>query len=535
MFTSKKKLLDQLKNKAGKIKEETFDFNRITRFFLLSDKNHHYQVISDRTFKDLDMDEIFMFLDRTTSKVGQQFLYLVLRTIPVHYDRTEKFEKIIQILKENPKIKAEILFELSVLNNQDAYNIPSIFLENHTPKPKWFWVIQTLSLTSIFSVLLSFIFPQFIIFLIFLLAANFTIHYWNKLNVYKYSSSIPQLLLLNQAAKKIVKLQESTSEQLDISESIKAIDSLGIQMTLFKLEVKLQSEIGQIVEYIVELIKAFFLIEPLVLYNVLKELDLMREHVQKVYNYIGEIDVAMSIDFLREDLPYFCLPTISTAQKQILAVEVYHPLIYQFIPNSISLNGKSALLTGSNMSGKTTFIRTIGINALTAQTINTCFAKEFVTPTLKIHTAIRIADDLLNNKSYYFEEVLAIKALMDESANNHGNLFLLDELFKGTNTVERIASGSAVLTHLNEVNNIVFVATHDLELAELLKDTFSLFHFTEVIQDGTILFDYKIKSGNLCNTNAIRILELNNYPVEVIDEAIRLSSQIYKYKIKSDN
>ncbi len=105
----------------------------------------------------------------------------------------------------------------------------------------------------------------------------------------------------------------------DVSESIKAIDSLGMQMSLFKLEVKLQSEIGLAVEYLVELVKALFLIEPLVLYNVLKELDLKRAQIQHVYEFVGEIDAAMSIDFLREDLPHFCFPSSASGQKQITA------------------------------------------------------------------------------------------------------------------------------------------------------------------------------------------------------------------------
>ena len=530
MFISKKELLVKLKINAGKIKGEPFDFNKIERFFLLRDKNHFYQVISDRTFQDLDMNEVFMFIDRTASKIGQQVLYQVLRTIPGNNSRTEKFEKIIDILKENPEVRDELLLEISPLNKRDAYYVSSLFLENYLQKPKWFWIIPVLSLVSFFSVLLSFIFPQVIIFLVLLLSVNFGIHYWNKMNLYQYSSSIPQLLKLNQTAKKIVTFHSMKDIEPDVSESIKAIDSLGMQMSLFKLEVKLQSEIGLAVEYLVELVKALFLIEPLVLYNVLKELDLKRAQIQHVYEFVGEIDAAMSIHFLREDLPHFCFPTSASGQKQITALEVYHPLIYQSVPNSIRLHEKSALLTGSNMSGKTTFIRTIGINTIAAQTINTCFAKTFTAPLLKVHSAIRISDDLLNDKSYYFEEVLTIRTLLEESDSGAGNLFLLDELFKGTNTTERIASGKAVLSYLNKADNITFVATHDLELAMLLKDTFSMFHFTEIVQDGAIVFDYKIKPGNLSNTNAIRILELNDYPKEVTEEAKELAKRIYEDK-----
>jgi DNA mismatch repair ATPase MutS len=137
----------------------------------------------------------------------------------------------------------------------------------------------------------------------------------------------------------------------------------------------------------------------------------------------------------------------------------------------------------------------------------------------------------MSDKSYYFEEVLIIKNMLEESRLGTQNLFLLDELFKGTNTVERIAAGKSVLTYLNDKENIVFISTHDLELAEYLQETYSLYHFTEVVENETILFDYSLKAGNLKTTNAIRILELNDYPIEVTEEAKQLSAQIHKIKV----
>lgn len=527
-FFKKKHRHSAVKSNAGKLKEGYFDLPKIERYFHLSDKVDFHQVISDRTCQDLDLNEVFMYLDRTTSKIGQQILYQVLRTIPTHSGRVGKFEKVIQILKGNADTFDQVRIEIANLKHKDAYNIPSLFLEKHLQKPKWFWVMPMLSMMSICLIALSFVLPQALVFLFLLLAINLGFHYWNKIHMFRYSSSIPQLLKLNQAAKKIAMLPEMLAVDPDILHAIKSIDGLGVQMSLFKLEAKLQSEIGMAIEYVVELLKALFLIEPLVLYHVLEKLDSQRAQIQQLYHFVGDIDVAMSIHFLREDLPYCCVPTTLPDEKQIKVADIYHPLIYESVANSIHLDSQSALLTGSNMSGKTTFIRTMGINVILAQTLNTCCAKSFCAPMLKIHSAIRISDDLISDKSYYMEEVQTIHALLKESDSGFGNLFLLDELFKGTNTVERIASGKAVLTYLNKGNNMAFVATHDLELAELLADSFAVFHFTEVVQNGTILFDYIIKPGKLINTNAIRILELNGYPAEVIAEAIQLANEMYQ-------
>ena len=134
----------------------------------------------------------------------------------------------------------------------------------------------------------------------------------------------------------------------------------------------------------------------------------------------------------------------------------------------------------------------------------------------------------MNDKSYYFEEVLTIKEMIEKSQIPGYNLFLLDEIFKGTNTIERISAGKAVLSYLNSGSNIVFVSTHDIELADMLIDTYELYHFSEQVDNKTVDFDFKLKNGKLQNRNAIRILEINDYPKEIITEAIELSEELDK-------
>jgi len=180
------------------------------------------------------------------------------------------------------------------------------------------------------------------------------------------------------------------------------------------------------------------------------------------------------------------------------------------------------------MSGKTSFIRTIGINVITGLTINTCFANQFSMPRMRVFSAIRISDDLLNDKSYYFEEVITIKEMIDKSEDEKSNLFLLDEIFKGTNTIERISAGKAVLSFLAKGNNLVFVSTHDIELADILNDAFDFYHFSETVDKKTVDFDYKLKSGKLKTRNAIKILQINKYPEKIINESIEISNELDK-------
>lgn len=118
--------------------------------------------------------------------------------------------------------------------------------------------------------------------------------------------------------------------------------------------------------------------------------------------------------------------------------------------------------------------------------------------------------------------------MLDKSNTPTPNLFLLDEIFKGTNTIERIAAGKAVLSKLSEGQNIVFVSTHDAELADLLSEDYNLYHFCENTRKGSIDFDYKLKPGKLKQRNAIKILELNDYPNDVIKSAKELSIKLDK-------
>ena len=206
--------------------------------------------------------------------------------------------------------------------------------------------------------------------------------------------------------------------------------------------------------------------------------------------------------------------------------DVYHPLIEQCVPNTLDTAGKSVLLTGSNMSGKTTFIRTIALNMLCAQTLDMCFARSFSGRRMRIHSAINLHDNLSESQSFYMKEVLTVKEMLEMSQRHENNLFVLDEIFKGTNTVERIAAGKAVLSALAGNGNTVFASTHDLELADLLAGEYELYHFCEQIQQNRLYFDYLLKHGKLKHRNAIRLLEMEGYPEKVVAEAYTIVGRL---------
>ncbi|KIX19824.1 DNA mismatch repair protein MutS [Flavobacterium sp. 316] len=524
-FNRKRELNRKLKESFGKLKDDFFDFDSIEKYFRKKDNSKVYQVLSDKTCNDLDFDDLFMFLDRTHSKIGQQYLYNHLRTIGINEKKTRLNEEIITAFLKNYELRISVQKELEKLKHKDVYYISSLFQDEHLNPPKWFFVIKLLSFASLVSLVLVFFNPIFFIVLLGIFCVNFVLHYWNKNNLVQYVGSIPQLLRLNNVASHLFTNPLLKKINPDLPKSIKLINEVKSRMSFFSLEAKLQGEFEIIVWFVFEIFKTMFLLEPLLLFGVLKRLNTKREEIESVFKFVGHIDMLVSVASLRKGLETFCLPIINDGNK-IIAKDISHPLIFKCTTNNIEITKKSILLTGSNMSGKTSFIRAIGLNVITGLTINTCFAKSMTFPLLKVFSAIRISDDLMNNKSYYFEEVLTIKEMLKESENGNKNLFLLDEIFKGTNTVERISAGKSILSALAKHNNKILVSTHDIELTDMLLNEYELYHFSETVNEDNIGFDYKLKEGKLKNRNAIRILEINDYPKEVVKEAVKIAKKI---------
>lgn len=271
--------------------------------------------------------------------------------------------------------------------------------------------------------------------------------------------------------------------------------------------------------YPFELLIGCFLIETIILQRVLNIIENNRDSIHGLYKTIGWIDTCMSILRLREETREYCIPVYTEKGKSIFCEDVIHPLIDDCIPNSLNIQGKSLIITGSNMSGKTTFLRAMAINNILGRSINTCFAKRFEINYLNTFSSIRITDDLFSSKSLFLEEVCIMKDIIDISMRGNPNLLIIDEIFKGTNTRERIASAQAILQYLNKKGHIILFSTHDLELIDLLGQDFEVGYFSEEIDKERIIFDYKIKIGKNYSTNAIRVLELNNYPKEIIENA----------------
>lgn len=519
----KKKRLEKFRenlfeNWGKEKKKKYYNFFVISKYF---DNNSHkekaYHLITEKTKIDLDIDEVFKYIDRTSSKIGEQYLYFKLRTIGT-IDNLLKFNRLTSLFQKNKELSISFQVELSKLNTNNSYYLEELINGKQLEKPKYIQLIFGLSLTGIIAVILAFFNPLFGLVLIPILAINLVFHYKNKHSVTYYLNGVTQLSKALKVSQKLSKNTEITSYFKDIS-FLKRIQSIKFKTEFIAFEKNISNEFLFAFWFVAEIIKIMFNVEYLMFYSFMKSINKEQKSIEDMFLFLGEIDAAISTASLKSGNLKMCTPSFND-KNELFTQEIYHPLIEDCIANNFNLSAKSMLLTGSNMSGKTTFIRTVAVNSLLAQTLHICFADVYSAPFYKLYSSIRITDDLLDNTSYYLQEVLNIKELITVSKDKSPCLFVLDEIFKGTNTVERISGGKAILSYLNQEKHTVLVSTHDIELTELLeKDNYELFHFSECIENNELFFDHTLKSGKLTTRNAIKILELYNYPSAIITDA----------------
>lgn len=508
---------------AGKIKTGMFDYAEIAAYFHHNKQGDSYSVLSDQTYSDLGVEDLFSFTDRTSSRVGQQYLYNLLRTIPVGKSEIEQHEDLIDQFSTNSNMREGLTKILSGLQSTDAYSIIKL-LSTHHPATKGIYTglltaLRFLPTLSILFYLLTHSALWAWCILITILV-NGIIHYWYKPKCNEYLYSIPQLIQLLNIAQLLSKIPSIAKLATDIPTTLTALKEIKKAGLFLRIERKLQGDVAILAWFFTEVAHILFLLEPLSFIKFTTLLKNKEKEIETVYRFVGLTDCLLAVYFLRQTVTDYCLPQPARPGYRLEGTGIYHPLIPDCIANSLVIKEKSVLLNGSNMSGKTTFIRTIGLNILLAQTIHTVFATKFrfVSP-IKIQSSLMLADSLLEGKSFYMREVDTIKEMLNESKKGETNLFLFDEIFKGTNTTERIAAAKAVLTYLGTPSNIIIASTHDTELSPLLEGQYHLYHFSEVIHNDTFSFDYKLKEGPLYQRNAIRLLEINHFPDELIQDA----------------
>lgn len=538
VYIRKKSILHGLnkkfKNEWGEKVDRKRNFKNIRLTFdYIEDETNDEFCIDDQTWSDLTMNEIYTVMDRTITSPGEEMLYKTLRMPLFNEVKLKKRNAIIKLFQNNEQFRNNLGMHLLKLNRVRKNHVPNLLWNDIEVDMKYKTLCRILAILPIliggalfFTKEYSLLFP-----LIIVVCVNPYLHMKIKKNIYQYVSCIGYNNAIITAANSISKLNQVEFKEYkdllsDLSKKVEPIlkKSAGIG----RIEGMDQTGISDIL-YMV------FLFEENQFFSCINLIKKHQQDLKKLYICIGEIDALLSIASYREGLENYTIPEFTNENGRFEAKNMIHPLVSDAVSNDITMTNKGIILTGSNMSGKSTFLRTIGVNAILAQTIYMTTTSFYRASFFKIMTSISPEDNIMSGKSYYFREAEALLRIIEEGGEDYPLLCIIDEIFRGTNPVERVNASIEILGYLERHNSLAVVATHDLELTDRLNDSYDMFYFTEDMDKEGLVFDYKLKDGVCRTRNAVKLLKYLKYPNEIIENTNRRIEETISQNSKAEN
>lgn len=511
----RKKILNNFKKYYTEEKSIHRDINIIRKFFDIQPKEKY--IIDDQCFYDLDMENVYHKIDRSYSSVGEAVLYKMLREPIIDETILKERNIIINKIKSDKELRAKIQY---IFHNL-GFDKKNRFLDmtnSELKSNKIKGILYSLfGFTNIALIILTCItlnkYIAFSVLILFIIAPGIEQHESKMVNI----NGLIYLNNMLNCAKRIISLDKDNKlSTTNIQIILKKLSNINLNTKLINMATKWGG--------ILEPLMVPFLILESSYYRVIDKLKENKNDLLKLYYELGKLESYISIGIYQEIMNENISNPVFIKETMLEIKDGIHPLISKPIKNSISIDKKGILLTGTNMSGKSTFLRMIGINSIFAQTFYFTLSSKYKSPLLNIVTSISPKDDVNTGKSYYLAEIESILRIIKSLDNPIPSLCIIDEIFKGTNPIERISSSTAILNYINKSNAITFVATHDKELTTLLSNNYDFYYFSENINKNTGLsFDYKLKHGVVKSRNAIKLLKYVGYPDEIVNEAINLS------------
>lgn len=502
--------------------DSKFDFNKIHKFYYeygpKSLNENTFHDIDDQTAHDLNVDEVFKKISNCSSTPGEQMLYYILRTPKTNSVELIERNKIIDKFKNDENLRSTIQQIFSNLGKQRKGEIFNLFNTETVVNKSKVLLYNLIALSSVVALVWFIIdgadkIPTFIgIFAIYMFISLRTAS-----EIEYELTSLQYLGDFIRASKELSKIDDPTLKD--------EIDKIKERVDLFsKIDKKTLFIYSQgALDIFIETINALFLTRIRSYYSIINIIKKNRQELMELYALVGKIEAYISVSSYRTKLKNYSLPNFTDNKNNLFKIEnACHPLLEDGIPNSINLNNKGVILTGSNMSGKSTFMRTLALNMLLAQSIYTCLCDDYNASFFRVMSSLSISDDVLSGTSYYLEECNAVLRILNSLDEEVPAFCIIDEIFKGTNPIERIATSKQILKYIMNRNALSIVATHDLELAETCNDKYLKYYFCEDVDENEgLIFDFKLKEG-ICNTgNAIKLLSYLGYPNEIINDSIK--------------
>ena len=479
--------------------------------------------IDDITWNDLNMDEIYRRINYSLSATGEEYLYYLLRSPRKDRIGLQHFEQLVDWFTKHADDRVDMQMQLRELGYTGKHSLYD-YIENldalgeRRNRKHHLMNAMYLPFLAIAPVYFSVAVAGISVLGIWQIVSYFK----DKRMMEPYIISFAYIMRLINSCEKICGMQ-IPSCQTEFNVMRECIQKMkGIRRGSFWVFTASDSRTsGNPLELILDYLRMMFHVDLIIFNRMVKQLRLHVEDTDRLIAQAGLLEAAISVSWFRASLTEgYCLPEFTDCEghAELLMEEGYHVMLEHPVKNGIHAD-KGVLLTGSNASGKSTFLKMTAVNALLAQTVHTCAAKTYRAPFYRIYSSMALRDDLAGGESYYIVEIKALKRILDAVQDGQRVLCFVDEVLRGTNTVERIAASTQILKSLSGQNVLCVAATHDIELTELLKAEFDNYHFEEEIKDGDISFAYRLMEGKATTRNAIRLLELIGYSEEITENA----------------
>ena len=517
-----KKLREKMTEQFGQIPDnDDLQFDSISRPWKYCTDKDSFCTVDDITWDDLDMNQVFTRIDACQTSLGEEYLYALLHKSDA--EEASVREELMQSLESEPSLRLQLQIYLKKVGKNNYNGLIEFISSAEIYRLKHAWIYQIFTwLPAACLLLLPFNHAIAIACFICAVCLNILISYFVKRKIEQELTSVRYFSAVLWCCKKICSTHSECLAALrkNMNKSLSRLCGLSGAISSSIQNKFAMSDSEMILEY-----ARMISLHEIRSYNkLIRIISADKDSCRSLCDELAKLDVSISILSFRKSLPFYSCPHF-IQNIQLNLQGIYHPLLQNAVPNSVLFTGDS-LITGSNASGKSTFIKAVAVNGILAMALNTCTARVFQGPKALVISSMAIRDNILAGDSYFVAEIKSLKRVL-EHVKNKPCLCFIDEILKGTNTVERIAASTAVLRYLHQKNCLCLVASHDIELTQILKSDYDNYHFSEEITDQEIVFDYLIKQGPSKTTNAVKLLAYTGYEKEIIDEA---ESLVEKYE-----
>ena len=472
--------------------------------------------VDDQTWYDLALHKVFDQLNYTQSSIGAEALYQKMRLLTFQPD--DSLRELEEFFERQPDLRLRVQVIMNQLGKKN-HNMARSIVANPGNQDSRIYLSLYIFLACL-PVLSLFFLPFFQIQAMSVLIASVTFNIiFSSIRNWSNKTRLDQvsyLVRLFASAEKLSRLalpkQEALKQAVQPFKKTKVISSI------------LQSPTGNSeMEIILIYLNFLFLIPQIAQVYIYNQVKSYQKEAQETINLLGEMEVAISLLRHKRDFELICQPHFSK-EGGIRGKSLYHPLIANPVVNDVSFE-KNMVISGDNASGKSTYLKMVAINCILAQGLGFAYGESFELPYGHVMTSMDVSDDIEVGDSYFITESKTILRMIENLKKPGFHYFFIDELFKGTNTIERIGAGLGIVRWLSGRNCLYMISSHDIELVVASGAVNDNYHFDSRYVDGKIVFDYHIKQGSAVTKNAVNTLKSLHFPSEITLTAQELIEQ----------